>query len=94
MKSVNLITVNNLAEYDYIKLAGKFEKFNQIFRVNVSPVLVSAESYNVVLTYSIKASSLNSVDFISASANKNTFFNEFINVPIPKTQWVKIRDGS
>ncbi len=74
MKSVNLITINNLSEYDYKKFSKKFEKFNKIFKN--------------------QSGKLNSVDFISSSANNNTFFNEFINVPITKNQWIKIRDGN
>ena len=35
---------------------------------------------------------LNSIEFVSASANGSTFFKEFTSVPITRNQWLKIRD--
>lgn len=37
--------------------------------------------------------STSSIDFVSASANYSNFFNEFLPVPITRSQWLKIRDG-
>ena len=40
-----------------------------------------------------KDNNLNSIEFVSSHANGVRFYDEFVNVPITRTQWMKIRDG-
>lgn len=40
-----------------------------------------------------KNGQVDSIEFVSPFANGSTFLDEFINVPITKAQWMKIRDG-
>jgi hypothetical protein len=37
---------------------------------------------------------LNSVEFIASNANGTSFYDEFVSVPISRTQWLQIRDGN
>ena len=73
IQSVNLISINNLSEFDYKMNSKLFKKLNKIFQNDTNK--------------------LNSIEFVGSNANGNSFFNEFISVPITHTQWLKIRDG-
>ena len=51
------------------------------------------KSILILLANMNKDNNLNSIEFVSSHANGVRFYDEFVNVPITRTQWMKIRDG-
>jgi hypothetical protein len=79
IKTIHLITINNISLYDYNNNMNLFKKFNKIFN--------NDDTYR-------SRNQNNSIEFVSPSANGSNFFKEFISVPLTRSEWLKIRDGN